>query len=166
MIAEVAKNAAHRAAGTYGVLQVLRHPSRMFRTAPPSDSDADIEAVQRANGRSVSCFLRGSSDPYPVNLKHGTLLLAGDRATWKPYWHLRRRPPLRIDEAFDTVTTRAADRRESGVVKTGGGGKALGMILVPTFVVVTCATPALSVDFVVSSTDEPLVTHYFKMMAT
>jgi hypothetical protein len=52
------------------------------------------------------------------------------------------------------------------VVKTGGGGKALGMILVPTFVVVTCATPALSVDFVVSSTDEPLVTHYFKMMAT
>ncbi len=114
MIAEVAKNQVRRAAGTYGALQVLRHPSRMFRTAPPSDNQSDIEAVQRGKAIGVTCYLRGSSDPYPLDLKQGTLLLAGDRATWKPYWHLRRRPPLRIDTGFDTVTTRAADRRESG----------------------------------------------------
>jgi hypothetical protein len=165
-IAEVARSEVRRAAGTYGALQMLRHPSRMFWTAPPSDSQSDIEAVQTGKARTMTCFLRGSSDPYPINLKQGTLLLAGDRATWKPYWHFRRRPLLRINTGFDTVTTRAADRRESEVVKTGGGGRALGVILVPTFIVVTCANPALSVDFVVSSSDGPLVVHFFKTMAS
>jgi hypothetical protein len=111
----------------------------------------------------VTCYLRGSSDPYPVRLKQGTLLLSGEGATWKPDGRLKRRPSVPMDREFDTITTRSADRRESEVVRTGAGGKALGLILVPPFVVVTCATPALSVDFVVSPTAEPLVVHFFKM---
>ena len=162
MITDVAKDRARRESGTYGPLGALRHPSRILRHSAPSESQSNIEGLQRGEVRSVTCFLQGSSDPYPLHLKQGTLLLSGNRATWKPYWNLKRRRPLRIEGEFQAVTTRAADRRESEVVKTGGGGRALGMILVPTFVVVTCTTPTLSVDFVVPSADETLVADFFK----
>jgi hypothetical protein len=57
------------------------------------------------------------------------------------------------------VTTRPADSREPNVKK---GGTALGVVQVPTFVVVTCTGSAGSLDLVVPSADEPLVSTYFR----
>ncbi len=41
---------APKAAGTYGFLDVLRHPSRMFRPPKASEGGLDIEAVRGARG--------------------------------------------------------------------------------------------------------------------
>jgi len=42
------------------------------------------------------------------------------------------------------------------------GGKALGVVEVPAFVVVTCTGSSGALDLVVPSADEPLVSTYFR----
>jgi len=144
-----------RAAGTYGFLGVLRHPSRILR-APAADA-ADIDAVRRGEARRVSCFLRGTVDPYPRRLKQGSLVLDGDHAAWTPFWSLRRKP-LEVKMEVQSVETRPADQREPNVKK---GGKAYGVVQIPTFLVVTCQAASASVDFVVPAADERLVRSFF-----
>jgi hypothetical protein len=60
--------------------------------------------------------------------------------------------------AVVSVESRPADHREPNVKKAGS---AFGVVQVPTFVVVSCVTPSGGVDFVVSTTDEPLVKTFF-----
>lgn len=145
-----------RAAGTYGLLDVLQHPSRLLRPARPSES-GDIEAIRRGEGRAVSCFLRGQVDPFPQRLKQGTLVLQGSHASWIPYWALRRHP-LGFDLEVLSVESRPADHREPNVKK---GGTAFGTMQVPTFMVVSCGTSTGAVDFVIPAADEPLVKTFF-----
>jgi hypothetical protein len=146
-----------KAAGTYGVLDVLRHPSRMFRPPPASSGDSDLRAVQSGEQRAVSCFLRASFDPYPRTLKQGRLTLAGLKASWTPYWSIRR-TPIVISTPVDSVSVRPADQREPNVKK---GGTAFGVVAIPAFAVVSCQTVSGSLDFVVPQTDETLVVGFF-----
>ena len=44
---------APNAVGTYGFLDVLRHPSRIVRPPKASDSGSDVEAVRRGEARRV-----------------------------------------------------------------------------------------------------------------
>jgi hypothetical protein len=151
-----------KSAGTYGVPDLLRHPSRILRPATPSDGQADVEALRSGDARTTSCFLRGSFDPYPRHLKQGTLELVGTEALWRPYFSLHR-DPIPINMPISSVETRPADHREPNVKK---GGKALGLIGIPAFLVVTCGIAAGSLDLVVPSADEPLVATFFRASLT
>ena len=153
----VSTHGTPKAVGTYGFLDMLRHPSYLFRPPQSSDGRSDVEAVRMGETRKVSCFLRGTIVPFPLRLKQGSLVLSNQGATWEPFWSLNRHP-LAIDITVETVSCRPADQREPRVKK---GGKILGVI-VPAFVVVSCNCPMGVLDLVVPPADEPLVSGFFR----
>jgi hypothetical protein len=146
-----------KAAGTYGTLGVLRHPSLILRPPPASSGESDLRAVRSGEHRLVSCFLRASFEPFPRTLKQGRLALADEKASWTPYWSVRR-APLVVPTPVDSVSVRPADHREPNVKK---GGTAFGVVSIPAFVVVTCQTRSGSLEFVVPHSDESLVAGFF-----
>jgi hypothetical protein len=155
-----------KAVGTYGMSDMLRNPARQIRISsegPPGREagSVDIAAVRAGEARRVSCFLRGTLDPFPRRLKQGDLFLSARELSWKPFWGLRR-TTLPITIAVTTVYERAADEREPNLSgKPTGGYRGVS----PGFTVITCYTfngdAAESVDFVVPDTDAPLVLAYF-----
>jgi hypothetical protein len=147
---------AKKAVGTYGILDVLRHPSRIFRPPPASSGESDLRAVRSGEQRAVSCFLR-AFDPYPRTLKQGRLVLSGQKASWTPYWSVRR-TALVISTPVGSVSVRPADQREPNVKR---GGTAFGVVAIPAFVVITCQTVSGSLEFVVPQSDETLVAGFF-----
>src|ERR1700678_507482 len=67
-----------KAVGTYGMSDMLRNPARQIRISsegPPGREagSVDIAAVRAGEARRVSCFLRGTLDPFPRRLKQGDL---------------------------------------------------------------------------------------------
>lgn len=156
--AGVGRRRPPKAIGTYGFLGVLRHPSRLFRSPKASEGAADIEAVRRGEARSVSCFLRGTFDPFPRKLKQGELELSSEAASWTPFWSISRHP-LALELAAEHVTTRPADSREPHVKK---GEKVFGVMPTPAFVVVNCTTSMGVLELVVPSADGPLVAFCFE----
>lgn len=158
----MAKERSLKAAGTYGLLDVLRHPGRILGSGSEFAGGSDIEAIGQGGGRIVSCFLRGPCDPYPRRLKQGRLTLSGSEATWTPSWSLRRRP-LALDATISAIETRPADQREPNVKK---GGRAFGAVVIPHWVVVTCSTPSGEMDIVVPSADDRLIAEFFRKRIT
>jgi hypothetical protein len=143
-----------KSVGTYSFIDVLLNP-RILTTdrAVDQGNAADIAAVQGGETRRVSCFLRGSSAPYPRRLRQGDLDISRDAAQWTPFWSVRRRPvPVRVEPAFSRIRTRRLDRREWNV------GRA------DIFVVITCVLgpneSRQETDLVVPAADAPLVTAY------
>ena len=139
-----------RSAGTRTPWDVARAPFR-----PPSDraASADREALRRGEGRTVSCFLRGSAAPYPRHLRPGTLVLTHGEMGWRPQWSFRRRLiPLR--ECVQSVEVRRPGRAEWNLKK---GGTAFGVIPVPEFKVIVCQTDRGALKLCVPATDVALV---------
>jgi hypothetical protein len=149
-----------KAAGTYGLIGVLRNPLLLFKPPEPKQSQGDLQAVRRGEARKVSCFLRGSLAPYPRRLRQGTLYLSGLNVHWEPFWSVRR-IPQQITGPFLSITTRPADDREPNVKKGGGS-----ILNVPSFTVVTCHTPHGAVDLVVPEADARLVASCFEPTST
>jgi hypothetical protein len=159
------------AAGTYGMSDLLLSPARavslMWKGPPGPEAGADdIAAVRAGEARKVSCFLRGSHDPYPRRLRQGTLYISAGDAHWAPFWSLRR-PQLQINIKSGHVRTRVADDREPNVKRGGIGPHG---VQIPAFMVVTCTTDATGVpetaDFVVPAADARLVASYFSGLLT
>lgn len=144
-------------AGTYGFLDVLRHPARIMRPPAGSEGGSDLTAIRAGSARTVSCFLRSDHDPYPRRLTPGRLVLSPDGPSWTALWSLRRKP-LPIGLPVTWLATRAADHREPNVKK---GGSAFGVVSVPTFMVITLTTPTATLDLVLPQADVQLVTGYF-----
>ncbi len=96
--------------------------------------------------------------PYPRKLSQGWLDISPDVASWSPYWSLRRNP-VTIGPSFLTIASRPADDREPNVKKEG---KAFGVIEIPAFTVMSCASGDSSVDLVVPPGDEQLVLGYLR----
>jgi len=154
------------AVGTYGFFDLFLNPVRLFRLVwqgppGPEAGRADIAAVRAGEGRKVSCFLRGSVDPYSRRLRQGTLWISAEEAHWVPFWSLRRQK-LQLSGGAVHVQTRPADWREP-YVKKGGG-------FIPAFWVVTCTTKVGdghgTADFVVPAADAALVASYFSKSIT
>lgn len=155
-----ARQRTRKAAGTYGLIDVLRHPLLLLKPPEPEQSLSDLQAVRRGEARKVSCFLRGSLAPYPRRMRQGTLYLSALNVYWEPFWRVRR-IPQQITGPFLSITTRPADDREPNVKKGGGS-----ILNVPSFTVVTCHTPHGAVDLVVPDADARLVVGYFKPTST
>jgi hypothetical protein len=93
-----------RDAGSRTFVDVLRHPlvafSSPFRKNEAASTD-DVAAVLGSEGRVVSCFLRGTGDPFPRRLQQGGLHLTGAEIRWAPGLRLKGgglllTPPLAI----------------------------------------------------------------------
>lgn len=124
-----------------------------FRTPSDVAAGADQEAFRQGEGRTVSCSLRGSVDPYPRRSRQGVLELTQDGIAWRPTWGLHRRL-IPITEHIHSVEVRQAGRSEWNVKK---GGKAFGVLPVPEFQVVVCKTDRGELELSVPSTDVGLV---------
>lgn len=138
-------------AGTRSLLSDLRTLSRKLRQG---SSTTDVQALRSGQGRTVSCFLRGSMPPYPPRVKQGTLRVAEGDISWRPSWGLRRRPQS-IHENIRTLDFRAPGRAEWNVKK---GGTAFGVIAIPDFTVIVATTDRGVLEFTVPSVDVDLVT--------
>lgn len=150
-----------KAVGTYGFSDLDRVATAAVKGHPGQEAgQVDVAAVRAGEAREVSCFLRGSAEPYPRRLRQGSLFISLRETYWVPFWSFRRHPLL-IDIKAEWVRTRAADHREPNVKKGRVGAYGVRM---PAFVVVTCAAqpgegPA-TVDFVVPKADSLLVSSY------
>ncbi|MGO8961716.1 MAG: hypothetical protein ACLQFR_30745 [Streptosporangiaceae bacterium] len=113
---------------------------------------ADQEAFRAGEVRTVSCFLAGSTDPYPRHPRQGKLELTQDRIVWRPFWSVQR-TPIAIDKRVHSVEVREAGRAEWNLKK---GGNAFG-VPVPEFQVVVCHTDRGVVELSVPSTDVAVV---------
>jgi hypothetical protein len=143
------------AAGSHGFLSVLLHPSLIFGG---TKSKSNHLAPGTADVVKVSCFLRGSAERYPKQLKQGTLRISGGTANWSPSFGSRSQtliPGIKVQ----SVSIRAADGREPNVKE---GGKELGVVAVPKFMVISCSTTDGILDLVVPTGDEPIVTQAFR----
>jgi hypothetical protein len=151
-------NKPPNASGTYGFTGVIRHPSRILRPGRTNISNDDVNALEHGESRRVSCFLRGTQDGFPKRLRQGSLTLQPGQADWSPFWSIRREALL-LDFIPSRIETRPADHREPNVKK---GGKSLGVVVVPSFVVVTCMLESGNIDLVVPGVDEELVERFFR----
>jgi hypothetical protein len=154
----VKKNEPPNADGTYSFTGIIRHPSRLLRPGGRCDNSDDASALQNGEARKVSCFLRSTEDGYPKRLNQGSLILQNGQAEWSPFWGIKREA-LRLDFVPSSVETRPADHREPNIKK---GGSALGVIAVPSFIVITCGLNSGTVDLVVPGLDEQLVEAFFR----
>lgn len=124
-----------------------------FRTPSDTTAEADQEAFRQGKGRAVSCFLRGSVDPYPRHTRQGVLELTQAGIVWRPTWGLHRRV-IPITEQIHSVDIRQAGRSEWNVKK---GGKAFGVLPVPEYQVVVCKTDRGELELSIPSADIGLV---------
>lgn len=124
-----------------------------FRTPSDGAAASDRDALARGEGRALTCFLKGSVDPYPRRSRQGTLELTRDEITWRASWGIPRRA-VPINEHVQSVEVRQADRSEWNVKK---GGKAFGVLPVPEFLVIVCKTDRGVLELSVPSADVPLV---------
>jgi hypothetical protein len=124
-----------------------------FRSPPDSAASADQEAFRQGAGLIVTCFLRGSMDPYPRRSRQGTLQLTRNGIAWRPFWGIRRHL-IPINEQVESVAVREAGRSEWNVKK---GGNAFSAVPVPKFQVVVCKTDRGVIELSVSTTDVGLV---------
>jgi hypothetical protein len=121
-----------------------------------------LSAVKQGEGRIISCFLSGTEDGYPNRRKQGWLIVQSETAKWIPFWSARRQAlPLEVRPL--RVEVRPADKREPNVKK---GGKAFGLLPVPSFVVITCVLDSGSIELVVPGLDQQLVEGFFKSRIT
>jgi len=81
-----------REAGSRTFVDVLRHPftafSAPFRHNRAASADDGAAALGSA-GRVVTCFIRGTVDPFPKRFKQGGLHLTGTEIRWAPGVRLR-----------------------------------------------------------------------------
>ena len=125
----------------------------LFRRPSDAAAEADQEALRGGEALTVSCFLKGSADPYPRRSKQGSLELTPDGIAWRPFWRFQRRL-IPIRERVQSVEVREAGRSEWNVKK---GGNALGVVPVPEFQVVVCKIDGGVLELTVPGTDVNLV---------
>lgn len=138
-----------RSAGTRTATDVAR---ALFRGPSDAAATADREAFKAGEGRTVSCFLKGSADPWPRRLRQGSLDLIPGEITWRPYWSLHHRP-IPITEKIESVKVRDPGPAEWNL-KQGGNIRGLQ---VPSFQVIVCKTDRGVLELAVPSTDVDLV---------
>jgi hypothetical protein len=138
-----------RAAGTRTASGVAK---ALFRGPSVPDAAADRDAFKAGEGRTVSCFLKGSAGPWPRRRRQGSLDLMPGEIAWRPYWSLHRRP-IPITEQIESLKVRDPGSSEWNL-KQGGSIRGLE---VPAFQVIVCETDRGVLELSVPSADVDLV---------
>jgi hypothetical protein len=137
-----------KAAGTDGLLDMARQPSRLGQIPPePGESRRDIAAIERGEARRVSCYLRNPAVSGRRGPRQGGLELSTASVSWRPFLGFRRGArPLDIRSVTLECPAGPSDQR-FGVP----GNPHL-------FSLVRWATPDGRLDLLVPTADLPLVT--------
>jgi hypothetical protein len=138
-----------RAAGTRTASDVAK---ALFRGPSAAAAAADRDGFRAGEGRTVSCFLKGSGDPWPRRKRQGSLDLMPGEIAWRPYWSLHRQP-IPITERIESLQVRDPGPAEWNLKQ---GGNIRG-IQVPAFQVIVCKTDRGVLELSVPSTDVDLV---------
>jgi len=97
-----------RSAGTVMPLDLVRNRMR----APSSAATvADIEAVDRGEGRTVACVFRGTYGIYPRRFKQKMLDLTTDALVLRPFWYNPNSKHLTITERVLSAQVRPRNRK-------------------------------------------------------
>jgi len=138
-----------RSAGSRTALDVIRAG---FRGPSVESIAADQEALKRGEGRVVSCFLRGSTPPYPKQPRQGQLELEEGDVRWRASGF--RRPPIPIDADIRSLDVREVRRIDANIK---AGGKGFGVLPIPEFRVIVAETDRGVLEFFVPRADVQLV---------
>jgi hypothetical protein len=84
-----------RSAGTVMPLDLVRNRMRAPSQAAQA---ADIEAVDRGEGRTIACLFRGTYGTYPRRFKQKMLDLTSDSLVLRPFWYGLNRKRVTIPE--------------------------------------------------------------------
>jgi hypothetical protein len=96
-----------RSAGTVMPLDLVRNRMR----APSSAAAADIEAVERGEGRTVACMFRGTDGSNPRRFRQKMLDLTSDALAIRPFWSSLDRRRMTITERVLSAQVRPRDSR-------------------------------------------------------
>jgi hypothetical protein len=145
-----------RSAGTVMPSDLVRNRMRAPSLAARA---ADIEAVDRGEGRTVVCMFRGSYGSYPRRFKQKTLDLTNDALVLPPFWYSLNRKCITITEHVLSAHVRPRNFRTDWNLKATGmyaPGSALEWAGVD---VISCQTSSGTLEFAVPRPDVPLVLH-------
>jgi hypothetical protein len=137
-----------RAVGSYGLLDIVRQPSRLGQLPPAPDlSRRDIAALERGEARLVSCFVRNPPGIRRRGPRLGGLELSATTVSWWPFFSVRRAG--RMLDIGGVTLVRPAEPSDQRFGVPGN---------LHLFSLVRCATPAGPLDLLVPTADLPLVT--------
>jgi hypothetical protein len=148
-----------RAAGTRNGWDLLKAG---FRPPKEAASRADIEAIERGEGRRTACFFRGTYEPYPRKFIYRKLDLTSTGVTLRPLWFTPNREPLPVDQSVTAVHTRPRNPSTDRRIKSSGNYRPDGALGWAGFSVVVCETPKGQLEFAVPNPDVPLVIRHFQ----
>jgi hypothetical protein len=137
-----------KAVGSYGLLDIVRQPSRLGQIPPAPDlSRRDIAALERGQARRVSCFVRNPPGIRRRGPRLGGLELSATAVSWWPFFSVRRAGRTLDIGSVTLVRPAEPSDQRFGVPAN-----------LHLFSLVRCATPAGPLDLLVPTADLPLVT--------
>ncbi len=145
-----------RSAGTVMPLDLVRN---QMRAPSPAATAADIEALDRGEGRTVACMFRGTYGRYPRRFRQKMLDLTSDALVLRPFWYSLNRRPMTITERVLSAQVRPRNFKTDWNIKATGVYAPGSRLEWAGFEVVSCRTSAGILEFAVPRPDVPLVLH-------
>jgi hypothetical protein len=105
-----------RSAGTVRPLDPV--PNRM-RAPSQAAQAADIQAVDRGEGRTIACLFRGTYGTYPRRFKQKMLDLTSDSLVLRPFWYGLNRKRVTIAEPVLAAEVRERNFKTDWNVRVG-----------------------------------------------
>jgi hypothetical protein len=145
-----------RSAGTVMPSDLVRN-----RRRPPSHAarEADIEAVDRGDGRTVACMFRGTYGSYPRRFRQKMLDLTSDALVLRPYWYSLSRTQMTIKEPVLSARVRLRNFKTDWNIRAAGVYAPGARLEWAGFDVVSCQTHLGILEFAVTRPDVQLVLH-------
>ena len=130
-----------------------------MRAPSPAATAADIEAVERGEGRTVACMFRSTYGSYPRRFRQKMLDLTSDALVLRPFWYSLDRRRLTITERVLSAQVRPRNSRTDWNIRATGVYAPGSRLEWAGFEVVSCQTSAGTLEFAVPRPDVPLVLH-------
>jgi hypothetical protein len=147
-----------RSAGTVMPLALVRNRMRAPGLAARA---ADIEAIDRGEGRTIACMFRGTYGTYPRRFKQKMLDLTRDALALRPFWFSLNRKHLTITERVLSAQVRPRNFKTDWNIKATGMYAPGSRLEWAGFEVISCQTSSGTLEFAVPRPDVPLVLHVF-----
>jgi hypothetical protein len=145
-----------RSAGTVMPSDLVRNRMRAPSLAARA---ADIEAVDRGEGRTVVCMFRGSYGSYPRRFKQKMLDLSNDALVLRPFWYSLSRRRIAITEQVLAAHVRPRNFRTDWNLRATGMYAPGAILEWAGADVISCQTSSGTLEFAVPRPDVPLVLH-------
>ena len=131
------------------------------RMQPPSHAarEADIEAVDSGDGRTIACMFRGTYGRYPRRFRQKMMDLTSDALVLRPYWYSLNRRQMTIKEPVLYAWVRLRNFKTDWNIRAAGIYAPGAPLEWAGFEVVSCQTHLGILEFAVPRPDVQLVLH-------